>query len=252
MHGFLSPETMRSNNESGNPAPDFVDLRQVLDFFRRRWRLILATACGAMVLAFVALFFVTPKYSAMAQVLLEPRKEKIFGNDQILSELSVEAANIDSQISVIQSINLLRRVVEKEKLLQDPEFGVPEPPGLLGFLLGLFNFSKDSSEDEQGGAKKPAESIPPDVMAAIIRLQKALDVQRVNRTLVLSITVTAKKRRAGDTLGKRYRRRLCPRSAERPLRRGQARVRLVCRENGFATRPSAAVRRGRGRVPQAK
>ena len=166
---------------------DAIDLRQLQDFFWRRWKLILAAAAAVMALAFLVLLTIAPRYTATAQVLLEPRKEKVFGADNILPELNLDSGNIDSQLAVIQSINMLRRVVEKEKLTADPEFGQAPPAGLLSLLLGLF-----ASEDAQQTAlAKPDGAIPPDVLRSIGRLRNALEVTRVNRTYILSIAVTS-------------------------------------------------------------
>jgi exopolysaccharide transport family protein len=158
------------------------DLRQLQDFFFRRWKLILATAAIVSAVTFLALLAVTPRYTGTAQVLLDPRKEKIFGAENIIPELSLEAGNVDSQISVIRSINMLRRVVEKLKLTEDAEFSHARG-GLFGFLTSWFASRPDRAS--------PTQEIPPDVLTAIGRLQDALDVQRVHRTYVITISVTS-------------------------------------------------------------
>ena len=99
MHGRISPQMARPNDDT---APsDSIDLRLLQDFFARRWKLILVTAVAVAILAFLALLAVTARYTATAQVLLEPRKEKIFGAENILPELNLESGNVDSHISVI-------------------------------------------------------------------------------------------------------------------------------------------------------
>jgi exopolysaccharide transport family protein len=185
MHGNI-PQQFATTVDDGD-ASDAIDLRQVQDFFWRRWKLIAAAAATVMVLAFLLLLTITPRYTATAQVLLEPRKEKIFGAESILPDLNLENGNVDSQVSVIQSINLLRRVVEKEKLTQDREFGLPRSEGLFASLLGLFT----SDLADKSAAQQLDGGIPADVLRSIGRLRNALDVQRVNRTYVLSIAVTA-------------------------------------------------------------
>ncbi|WP_166144296.1 polysaccharide biosynthesis tyrosine autokinase [Methylosinus sp. RM1] len=186
MHGkFSLPLTQQME---GAPEQDGIDLRQLQDFFWRRWKTIVATAITVMVLVFFVLLTVAPRYTGTAQVLLEPRKEKIFGADNILPELNLETSNVDSQVSVIQSINLLRRVVEKEKLTGDIEFGQPPRAGLLNFILGSFR----SDDADRKAVEKTADgTIPPDVLRSIGRLRNALEVQRINRTYVLSISVTS-------------------------------------------------------------
>ncbi|QGM44241.1 GumC family protein [Methylocystis heyeri] len=184
MHGKIPSKLTRAIE--GGAEDDAIDLRQVQDFLHRRWKLILACAACVMVLAFLITLTIAPRYTAMAQVLLEPRKEKIFGGDNILPELNLETGNVDSQLSVIQSTNLLRRVVEKEKLTQDPEFGPSAHTGLLGFLAGLLR--SDEADKSGSGA---GSGIPPEVLNSIKKLKDALEVARVNRTYVLSISVTS-------------------------------------------------------------
>jgi polysaccharide biosynthesis transport protein len=185
MHGNIPLKaTQAPQDQEGSDA---IDLRQLQDFFWRRWKLILATAAAVMALAFLVLLTIAPRYTATAQVLLEPRKEKIFGAETIMPELTLESGNVDSQLSVIQSINLLRRVVEKEKLIADPEFGQAPRAGLMSVLLGLFH----SEDAQQAPAAKSDGAIPLDVLRSIGRLRGALEVTRVNRTYVLSISVTS-------------------------------------------------------------
>ena len=186
MHGRV-PIAKATDFERA-PASDAIDLRHVQDFFWRRWKLIVTTAAVVAAVTFVVLLAVTPQYTATAQVLLDPRKEKIFGADTIVPELSLDTGNVDSQISVIRSTNLLQRVVEKTNLTQDPEFGLPAPPGLFSFLRSLFSASP---APEAKPATAPTEAIAPDVLRAIGRLRGALDVQRVQRTYVISIAVTS-------------------------------------------------------------
>jgi polysaccharide biosynthesis transport protein len=165
---------------------DATDLRLLQDFFWRRWKVILATTAVLTAVTLVILSTVSPRYTATAQVLLQPRKEKIFGQENILPELNLEPGNVDSQLSVIQSINLLRQVIEKEKLVEDPEFGRGFSGGLLSFMPVFFKPSEASD-----ATKKPDGLIPPDILRSIGLLKSALDVQRVNRTYVLSISVTS-------------------------------------------------------------
>ena len=147
--------------------------------------LILATAAVVAAIAFVVVLAITPRYTATAQVLLDPHKEKVFGAESIIPEFSLDSGNVDSQISVIRSINLLRRVVEKTNLIRDPEFGLPAAPG----LFNLFK-SWSSSGDEKPAAAS-SDAIPPDVLRSIGRLREALEVQRVQRTYVISVAVTS-------------------------------------------------------------
>lgn len=188
MHGRVPQLSQIAEARAGEANDGDVDLRQILDFLWRRWKLIGVTTLGTILLALVVLLAVTPRYTATALVLLEPRKENIFGSDNILPELNLDTGNVDSQISVIRSINLLRRVVEKEKLAGDPNFGAAETPGLATLLRQLFigkQITKVSGSDW----------LPKTTRRAIEALSHSLEVKRVARTYVISISVTLKEPR---------------------------------------------------------
>src|SRR5665811_2313009 len=89
------------------PASDVIDLRQIQDFLWRRWKLILSTAAIIAAVTYIALLAVTPRYTATAQVLLDPGNQKLLGAANLIPELSLESENVDSQLSLIRSINLL-------------------------------------------------------------------------------------------------------------------------------------------------
>src|SRR5258706_11354360 len=93
-----------------------IDLRQIQDFFWRRWKLILSTVAIVAAVTYIALLAVTPRYTATAQVLLDPGNQKSAGAANLIPELSFDSQNVDSQLSLIRSVNLLRRVVETTKL----------------------------------------------------------------------------------------------------------------------------------------
>ena len=170
------------------PASDAIDLRQVQDFFWRRWKLILSTTAVVAAVTYIALLVVTPRYTATAQVLLDPGNQKLLGSANLIPELSLDSGNVDSQLSLIRSTNLLRRVVEKTKLTQDPEFGASVQPGLYSLLMSWLSPRQDV---ESKAASSASDAIPPDILRAIGNLRRDLAVARVQRTYVISIGVTS-------------------------------------------------------------
>ena len=134
--------TVAPTTTTQEPASDAIDLRQVQDFFWRRWKLILSTTAVVAAVTYILLLVVTPRYTATAQVLLDPGNQKLLGSANLIPELSLDSGNVDSQLSLIRSTNLLRRVVEQTKLTQDPEFGAlvqtrtVRPADLSGFRQG--------------------------------------------------------------------------------------------------------------------
>src|ERR1700692_965898 len=152
--------------ETTAPAPESAasDLRKIQDFFFRRWKLILSTAAIIAAVTYIALLAVTPRYTATAQVLLDPGNQKSQGNANLIPELSFDSQDVESQVSLIRSVNLLRRVVETTKLTQDSGFGASVPSGLFSLLTSWFS-AEHKVEPE--AAPSSSNAIPPDVLAAI-------------------------------------------------------------------------------------
>lgn len=186
-------ERVRSNLDR-IAAPDAesspIDLRHVQDFLWRRWRLILSTTAVIVAVTYIALLVVTPSYTSQVQVLLDPGNPKQFGNSNIIPQINLDNANVESQLSLIRSINLLRRAVERLKLTADPEFGGTAQSGLFAVMKSWL-LPRPATEEEPRVAAGSSDAIPLDVLRATRRLRGALDVTRVERTYVITISVTS-------------------------------------------------------------
>jgi polysaccharide biosynthesis transport protein len=135
------------------------DLWEIVNFCWREWKFIAVVFITVLVIGTVYTLHQIPLYTATSQVLLDPRKEKVAGTQEILSNDFLDSAMIDSQMAIIQSTVFLRRVVEKEHLVSDPEFGSGLP-----------------DEPSQGRAKDD-QPIPPDVARSIEALKGAVSVK---------------------------------------------------------------------------
>lgn len=174
-------EIIATANESA------FDLSKILSFVTRRWKFIVSTAVLVAMLALVVVLSLTPRYTATTEVLLEAKKEGFFGRDTIAPELNLDTGSIDSQVAVILSIGLLRRVVEQFNLTADTEFGAKKNSGLLASIRGLFVQPEAGRSDRDAAT----DQIPPDLLRTIIALRGALRVFRVGRTYVIEISVTS-------------------------------------------------------------
>ena len=93
------------------------DLREWMSFTWRHWKFIVAITAISLVIGTAYLLNQTRLYTATAQVLLDPQKEKMPGGDAMLGESRLSLAVIDSQIAIIRSTVFLRRVVERAHLI---------------------------------------------------------------------------------------------------------------------------------------
>ena len=116
------------NRLTPTSAPDAVtdeqsfDLWEIISFVWREWKFIATVVGLTLLVGAIYVFKETRRYTAYADILLEPRKERAPG-ESIVSDVNLDFAIVESQMAIIRSSVFLRRVVEKERLYSDPEFG---------------------------------------------------------------------------------------------------------------------------------
>jgi polysaccharide biosynthesis transport protein len=171
-------------------AEQGFDLREILRFLWRQWKFIAAIAGVALLVGTIMLLRQTPLYTSSAQVLLDPRREKAPGAEAILSDVALDVGMIESQISIIRSTVFLRRVVEKEHLISDPEFGsgASQTPAVIGAVRSVL---PGSSDEPPVRSPRLGQPIPPDVLGSIEALKGAISVTRGGQGYVLLISVTS-------------------------------------------------------------
>ncbi|MCQ8783626.1 GumC family protein [Mangrovibrevibacter kandeliae] len=121
-----------------------------LFFARAVWRLKpLILAMAVLGFAFAAVYaFTTPKsYTAIVQILMDPRDLKVVQNEITPNGLPSEAtlALIESQSAVITSNTVLERVMDQEDLTHDPEFNGTLRTGIAPLVEELVPFLASSS-----------------------------------------------------------------------------------------------------------
>ena len=100
-----------------------ADLRDAMSFLWRRWKIILAFTAIALLIGVLYIARATPLYTATVQLLIDPQKSKVVGEDLVSADTVLDAVALDSQMTILKSSVLLQYVVEREGLLNDPEFG---------------------------------------------------------------------------------------------------------------------------------
>ena len=163
---------------------DRVDFASVGSFLRRRWASLVFCLLAWIVGGVTYIVLVTPTYTATSQVLIDPRKLKVFGSDSVNSEPALDSGFVDSQIQVLTSSALLNRIVEKHQLYNDSEFGERARSSLLGMLLSNLVATRTAPI----GTSDPISARN---ARAIDRLRDRLDVQRIGKGNVIAMTVTS-------------------------------------------------------------
>src|SRR5579863_292026 len=177
---FEAPRQMSSAVVgNGNVAVEPVPLSQI-DFSKicsQLWRgraTILFTTVAALVLAVLFVVFAPHEYTAVTQILIDPTDLRAAGNGATQPAQMSDAGlmQVESQVNVLSSDAVLRRVVASQKLDRDPEF--VRGPSLLSLLLGKNEFP--------GGR----------ALAALNELKRRVKVQRDERTFVVQVAVTSR------------------------------------------------------------
>jgi len=172
---FEAPRQFQSavagrRNHSFVPAPaSGFDLQRAM---RQIWRgktTILMTTAAALLLAVLFVVMVPPKYTAATQILIDPTDLHAVGSDLTPANPANDAAalQVESQVRVLTSDSVLRRVVSAEGLDHDPEF------------IG------SSSWFGRGAHIDPA-------VAALNALKRSVQAKRAERTYVVDVSVASR------------------------------------------------------------
>ncbi len=161
-------------NFSVAPAPlaqiDFGKIWSVL--WRGRTTILLATL-AALALAVLYVALAPHEYTAATQILIDPSDLRAVGTETQPAQANDAALlQVESQVNVLTSDAVLRRVVAAEGLDRDPEF--VRGPSLLSVLLGR--------NDLPGGRS----------LAALNELKRRVKVKRDERTYVVEVDVTSR------------------------------------------------------------
>jgi exopolysaccharide transport family protein len=167
---------------------DRIDLRRMYMAFRRRLRLFAAVALAVFLATVIITLEATPKYTAVANVMLDTRKERVTNVQEVLSGLPADSSVVDTEVEVLKSRQLAGRVVDALHLDQDPEFNpsLAKPTGLHAITHAVRSFF--SAAKPQSAAKTPAE-LQRARDGYIDRLLGHLTVRRAGLTYVINISI---------------------------------------------------------------
>jgi exopolysaccharide transport family protein len=120
--------------------------------FASLWRNKLRILVGSLLLAalaFLLLSLVAPKYRAETRILIETG-ESVFtrpANQQADDRPVLDQEGIKSQVELIGSSDLLKRVIARLDLAKNPELSAGAEPSALSRLLGAVGIGKNPDED---------------------------------------------------------------------------------------------------------
>jgi succinoglycan biosynthesis transport protein ExoP len=157
-----------------------IDLRGLFAVLRRRLRLFIAVVVSIAGIVVLATFLATPKYTATAVVMLDPRNERVTKVEDVLSSLPADSPVVDTEVEVLESRQLAARVVKALRLEQDPEFNSHLKTGVsLHSVVQSLGLAPAKSTN---GSRSPKE-----LEQVVNAVAKNLSVSRAGLTYVIRI-----------------------------------------------------------------
>jgi exopolysaccharide transport family protein len=194
MHGNFkaAPSDASVSLAGGDRRTGTLAPRQLWSIFKRRWQVILGATAIVVALTTVWLLQTTPIYTAATQVLIDPRKERVFREEAVVSELGLDASTIATEVSLVKSFSIARRVVDRLGLAKHPKFGGARPGfSLIAWARGLLLGPPEAPDGTQGSAPAPRSrdaDLTPAVLASIAAVQSGISVRRLAATYFIDIS----------------------------------------------------------------
>lgn len=171
-----------------NSFLDF-DLMGLVRTLRKRAWMIAGIALVLTALIALVVSRLTPLYTGQTLVLLDRQKTQVVDIEAVMSGLSTDSAGVDSEVQILQSRNLIRRVVVEQNLVEDPEFNPAlREPSALRWLNPRVWVSALVTEDHAATASDSSQADEWRVEAVIGKVLNSTTVLRRGATYVIEIS----------------------------------------------------------------
>ncbi|MDX6750925.1 polysaccharide biosynthesis tyrosine autokinase [Geminicoccaceae bacterium 1502E] len=199
-------ETQRGQTEPAPHPQEYaggVDIKELLGILRRRRWVIMGTMLLLTTLAVLVGLQMTPKYTAKALVMIDPRQSRVVDVEAVMQGLGTDASTVETQIKVLTSRDYVLGVMESLRLFEDPELNpalLKDPRDVVIKLGGPFERLVAWMPDEWLIAAGLAEEPGPDSgeVRALLSEQGAIDaftgrykVTQEGRSYVIGISYTS-------------------------------------------------------------
>ena len=132
-------------HRSGSVARDGIDLRELLRIARRRGPLVAVLGFLAALLGAVYALQLTPVYTAKATLLIDTQQKNIIDAEAVVAGVGRDSSALESELELIKSYDVAKRVVTKLKL--DQQFkSEPAEPSFIRQLINLA-LSRDAAPE---------------------------------------------------------------------------------------------------------
>lgn len=178
------------------PIAEF-DLRELFRILWRRKAIILGTTISVTAFALIFILQLVPRYTATADILINPRTTQVVNMEAVLSGLSGDFEMMESEIEVLKSRSLAAKSIEALKLGENPDFNESlREPGRFQKFMNVRTYIPDFVLDM---FKKPAKTGLLSANELAQRKQEGLTdfflgglgVQQIGYSRVIRVTFTS-------------------------------------------------------------
>jgi uncharacterized protein involved in exopolysaccharide biosynthesis len=166
-------------------SADFVNLSDILSFFRRYIVSILICALVGVVGASLYLATSDRIFTARTQILIEPKLPQFMQQQMVEVHLSLDTAQIESQLALLRSQKIAMMVIDQLDLAHNPIFA-DSGGSRLGQRLEKLRALATGTPSVAPRAEDMDDGLTPQQKAAEI-FAASLDVQRVGVSYAIDI-----------------------------------------------------------------
>ena len=192
---------------SGEGFSPGIDLAEVFNVIRRRRSVILACIAIITIVSAAFVFQLTPRYTSMAEVILDPRKTQVVDLQSVLSSLPADTAVVRGEVEILKSNSIAEAVVKKTNLIAVPEFNSRlQPRTMISMLMEPVRWAVLSVKSLFTSAPGAPDMDPAraELLAVTRALMGHLDVANDGRSYVLKISIESEDPKLATTLANAY------------------------------------------------
>jgi len=157
-----------------------LDVHGIIAAFRRRLKLFVVVAAAVFAATALITLQQTPKYTAMARIVIDQRKQATVIKDQeVVSNLPAESSAVDTEVEILRSRSIAERVANDANLFQ-AKAEAKKKPSLFKSLLGYIVPSVNKAPDPQ----IERETLVDEVLEGV-------DVARAGDTYMIDVSYSA-------------------------------------------------------------
>lgn len=204
MNRMFPNQWPSTTEQQASAGQEFIGLSDITGFLRRYIGTIVACLAAAFLVVGFYILTTDPTFTASAQILIEPKLPQHLQEGGEVN-LSLDTAQVESQIAVMESEKIAAMVLDQLKLVDDPKFNRPQVPILLERFRRIGAVLLDAS-----GLRKSARFTSlweyfgigvPETPATLTEYQKArrtmsifsngLDIRRIGVSYAIDISFTS-------------------------------------------------------------